>query len=1147
MFLFSAGKGKRDDESISGLSLPSPQHKHTHTMVQALLELGEGGATHGTGETEQRASRRHHLLRAAAVSVTLVSLVVAVTVLGQPGAGGASELLTWNNFADDGAGVTGGQQHGVAMRITSCDPDDPACTFQTSTRGYDKGRWVTNLNSKSARKMEVHVRSDLRQGSSYEDDIGEGPLAGMHKTDEKGTFKEWTPRPERFREREFSRVKVGVDDADGMDSWEKWRSQHPARLGHGNLPAHPRSLPGGAGFPVTAKSFVFRGPLSQPREVPPADQNYDMTHINKPLEPDETEDKGHSQPAEDAAEAVVDTAPPPAERAFSGGSRLPLPDIPAGAPAQAPEAFVRDGVEYVPVGVVPEAQPVVPPRTSVADTAPDLEVPPLQPLTAHTTTSPASPEAPEINTAVPQGKDQFLLKALHEVVEEMHASEADYSKLKSQLSVLQQQHEEVEAKAVASQALLKNYASQEGRILSALETGDAGTECNPCHVQQEPEETVAPAVEAAVEGFKEGEAAAAAAEPEHAAQPAAEPVESAAPPATEVHDEEVGDAASEEPAAGGSSAEDEMADDHGVEASSDAEKEMNVHPGLDNENEPAAEEETNDGAANEAETGDETDKEEEKESGSEAQATNRAEGEEAEDTSESKQVHGTMPSELTLNLYCKKYLDGVGPPATASSSKLEKWLGKCRGQDCQQTQEEVGCHYMTAEGFCYVDSGQHFCAKNQGNEWCHTEASDRAYEKCEGQGEIKDWEREGQKSNQGSDASDSAEEEIEDAFDDVEKAFEGEPRPNLDDNPEGAEGEKHGENAASSASVSEEDGENDAPAEQEASDVESLQLQPGFHGNFYTGFGTSGPNEMPELDVLKPSGEFTSLNIDYGHEGELKAAVPDLPLDHFAIGWTGKIEIKEEGEYTFSTYSDDGSFLWVDDLLVVDNGGLHAPEEKLGSLVLTSGLHDVKIRFFEKQGGAVCVVKYSGADTGDAMQLLSGFHAGAEPESQVTKYEPVRSLEESEGLVEGFDGKYFIMGDEIKDMPDLDVLPASLEKVTPAIDFGNDHAFSDFDEAIPHDRIAARWTGLVKVEHTGDYTFTSNSDDGSFVYIDGNLVVNNGGLHAPQTRSGTVALGPGFHSIRVDFFENSGGAVCVVKYSGPDTNGVGVLVPAWHE
>lgn len=158
--------------------------------------------------------------------------------------------------------------------ITTCDADDPACTFQTSSRGFNHGKWVSNLNTRSDRQMEVHVRSDLRQGSSYEDDIGEGRLAGLHKTDEMGKFHEWTPRPQRFREREYSRVRVGVPDADGMDSWQHWRREHPDRPGHGNLPPHPSQ------YPTTSHDVVFRGPISQPREVAPVDQNYDLTDEN---------------------------------------------------------------------------------------------------------------------------------------------------------------------------------------------------------------------------------------------------------------------------------------------------------------------------------------------------------------------------------------------------------------------------------------------------------------------------------------------------------------------------------------------------------------------------------------------------------------------------------------------------------------------------------------------------------------------------------------------------------------------------------------------------------------------------------------------------------------------------------------------------
>jgi len=368
---------------------------------------------------------RRGALRATCVTAAALALVAAL-VAGYLGAGRQRKagvaLLSWSNFADDGAGILGGQQHGVSEIITSCDADDPACTFQTSQDGYAKGKWVTTLDSKNDRRMEVHVRSDLRQGSSYEDDIGEGPLAGMHKTDEQGKFHEWTPRPPRFREREYSRVKVGVADADGMDSWEDWRKANPDRTGHGNIPLHPYKLP------TTPDGVVFRGPVFQPRGVAPIDQNYDVTDINTPL-PEERE--------EVPAPAVPDTV-------------ATEPEVMPGAVAPAaPMEIVRGGIVYV----------------AQAPGAPAAAVPVAAPVPA-----PVTPSAPA------SVKDLNLLKALHGVVEEIRSSESEYSSLKGQLNVLQSSTDELKSKAAASQARLKVLASEEARILKALEEGDAKTD-----------------------------------------------------------------------------------------------------------------------------------------------------------------------------------------------------------------------------------------------------------------------------------------------------------------------------------------------------------------------------------------------------------------------------------------------------------------------------------------------------------------------------------------------------------------------------------------------------------------------------------------------------------------------------------------------
>ncbi len=69
------------------------------------------------------------------------------------------------------------------------------------------------------------------------------------------------------------------------------------------------------------------------------------------------------------------------------------------------------------------------------------------------------------------------------------------------------------------------------------------------------------------------------------------------------------------------------------------------------------------------------------------------------------------------------------------------------------------------------------------------------------------------------------------------------------------------------------------------------------------------------------------------------------------------------------------------------------------------------------------------------------------------------------------------------------------------------------------DYFAARWTGQIKIETAGEYTFTLGSDDGSRLFIDGKLVINHDGLHGYSDRSGSVTLSAGFHDIRVEMFE----------------------------
>ncbi|RYY48274.1 MAG: T9SS type A sorting domain-containing protein [Chitinophagaceae bacterium] len=82
-------------------------------------------------------------------------------------------------------------------------------------------------------------------------------------------------------------------------------------------------------------------------------------------------------------------------------------------------------------------------------------------------------------------------------------------------------------------------------------------------------------------------------------------------------------------------------------------------------------------------------------------------------------------------------------------------------------------------------------------------------------------------------------------------------------------------------------------------------------------------------------------------------------MDQIGLSFTGYINVPADGVYTFYTTSDDGSKLLIDNVLVVDNDGLHGAQEKSGTIGLKAGKHAINGQFFEQGGGEIFTVSYS--------------------------------------------------------------------------------------------------------------------------------------------------------------------------------------------
>jgi hypothetical protein len=109
---------------------------------------------------------------------------------------------------------------------------------------------------------------------------------------------------------------------------------------------------------------------------------------------------------------------------------------------------------------------------------------------------------------------------------------------------------------------------------------------------------------------------------------------------------------------------------------------------------------------------------------------------------------------------------------------------------------------------------------------------------------------------------------------------------------------------------------------------------------------------MPAYSDLKPmfEGVASDLNV------ESREPWPD----NWGMVLEGDFEIERAGKYSFFMNSDDGSKLYIDDELVIDNDGDHSLLELSGEKELSSGKHKLRIEFFEAGGEAILELDYAG-------------------------------------------------------------------------------------------------------------------------------------------------------------------------------------------
>ncbi len=215
-----------------------------------------------------------------------------------------------------------------------------------------------------------------------------------------------------------------------------------------------------------------------------------------------------------------------------------------------------------------------------------------------------------------------------------------------------------------------------------------------------------------------------------------------------------------------------------------------------------------------------------------------------------------------------------------------------------------------------------------------------------------------------------------------------------------------------------------------------------------------------------------TIDFDWG------TGTPDasVPANEFSVRWT-KTYAFEAGTYKFTTTSDDGIRVYVDNDLVIDQWNDHGPTLHIGEKTLTAGNHVIKVEYYE--GGWTAVAKFN--------------------------FEKVTAPAAENPYTAEFFNNINLTG------------PAVVTRQEDIIAF--DWKDGSPDPLIQNEHFSARFT---KQQHftAGQHTFLVTADDGVRVYVDNQMIIDKWVDQSSMNHNATINLTEGMHTIKVEYYEN---------------------------
>lgn len=153
---------------------------------------------------------------------------------------------------------------------------------------------------------------------------------------------------------------------------------------------------------------------------------------------------------------------------------------------------------------------------------------------------------------------------------------------------------------------------------------------------------------------------------------------------------------------------------------------------------------------------------------------------------------------------------------------------------------------------------------------------------------------------------------------------------------------------------------------------DSIPISDGLRGKVFLLPITT--TKLPDFDTMQSQPNAIYLKqVDIPVQN-WSAGFPGLRdrFEWFGIEYTGFFKPIKPGNYLFKLVSDDGSQLFIDDSLFINNDGLHAEWSEKGNIYLSDRPHSIKLKYFQGPRYQLGLQLFWSPDGDDSLKIFPG-------------------------------------------------------------------------------------------------------------------------------------------------------------------------------